>query len=108
MKKKLFINKVLKAALLVTATTPAFAVMPEFSISRPYIGVDFMVARMGFKEGFGGKVFQKLMPTGEVYLGVRFNDYISCEVGYGSTTQRSAEKHLGPGDVFDLGSSTRR
>lgn len=66
---------------------------------RPYVGVDAQVRRMDFKGGYGDNLLQHHSPQGNLYAGVKFNDWVGVEAGYESTTTRTRDVTLLTGDL---------
>lgn len=62
-------------------------VMADFGFCpTPYVGADFGLRHMGFKENRGAEYTRKNYPQGNVFLGLKFNDYVGIEAGFESTT----------------------
>ena len=66
----------------------------------PYVGVDAKWNSMRFKKTAGDNLIQKNYPQGNLFGGVKFNDYFGLELGYESTTRRNKTATAAVGDNF--------
>jgi hypothetical protein len=60
----------------------------------PYVGIDVQFRQMSFDKNHGNNVFRKNYPQGNVYAGLKFNDYIGVEAGFEGTNKRSRNARL--------------
>lgn len=58
----------------------------------PYMGADAQIRRINFRNGYGKNLFQNNVPQGNLYFGVRLNEYFGVEAGYESTKGKSKLK----------------
>lgn len=59
-----------------------------------YAGIDAQLRHMPFQKHFGGNVLKHRYPQGNVFAGVKFNEYVGVEAGYEfSKKQRSTKTH---------------
>lgn len=65
----------------------------------PYIGVDAQGRYMPFRKGYGNKLFDRVFPEANIYIGARFNCYLGLEFGYESARSRKREVTLYAGDM---------
>jgi len=64
-----------------------------------YMGFDAQIRRMNFRGGYGDNLLHSNLFQRNPYVGVKFNDHLSLEIGYGSTVLRSRTATLTTGDV---------
>ena len=75
------------ATIALSTTSAALAMTNEWwDGNKPYVGFDAQVRRMSFKGGFGNNLLQHHSPQGNLYAGVKFNEYVGVEAGYETTT----------------------
>lgn len=55
----------------------------------PLFGADAQWRHMDFQRGFGENVFRHNYPQGDVYVGLKFNDYIGIQAGYEATSRKT-------------------
>lgn len=65
----------------------------------PYLGFDLELRDMGFKQGYGDKVFEKQYPQANLFVGLMFNEFFGIELGYEKTLKRSRNSSFTGGDV---------
>ncbi len=88
------------ATIVLSTTSAAFAMTNEWwDGNKPYVGFDAQVRRMDFKGGFGDNILQHHSPQGNIYAGVKFNEYVGVEAGYETTSTRTRTSRLTTGDV---------
>lgn len=88
------------ATIALSTTSAAFAMTNEWwDGNKPYVGLDAQVRRMDFKGGFGDNLLQHHSPQGNLYAGVKFNEYVGVEAGYETTSTRTRTSTLTTGDV---------
>lgn len=63
-----------------------------------YAGLDLQNRHMGFKEKFGGPLFNKNSLQTDVYLGVMLNDHIGLESGWIQGNEKTNVRGLQAGD----------
>lgn len=56
---------------------------------KPYIGVDYQLNRMGFKNGYGNNLFPKHYKQINLYGGLKILDHLQIESGYVSTFSKT-------------------
>ncbi len=66
----------------------------------PYVGIDFQMRDMGFKQGFGDNIFEKQYPQGNFFVGLMLNEYLGIELGYERTLRRTRSSSFAPGDTI--------
>ena len=66
----------------------------------PYVGADVKWNNMQFKTATGKDLIQKNYPQGNLFGGVKFNEWVALELGYQSTTQKSKTATVGVGERF--------
>lgn len=66
----------------------------------PYGGVDVGMQNFGFKSGYGDNLFAKQLPVGNLFIGIKFNDYFGIEGGYETTIDKKKETTIGAGDTI--------
>jgi len=91
-KNQLMFAGLLSSAILF-APGVSYAGTSEFKLT-PYGGVDFGMQNVGFKAGYGDNVFKKHLPKGNLFAGVKFNDYVGLEGGYETTLQGKRDVRL--------------
>lgn len=83
----------------------AASCMPTLSFCfDPYIGVNAGMRYMNWPRNFGGNVFKREYPEGDLYLGTNFNQYFGFQFGYKTTTTRYQFSSLS--NDIDLGLPT--
>lgn len=65
----------------------------------PYFGVDGRAQFVKFRNGYGNNTLKHNSTQGNIYLGLRINDYFAIESGYESTVSRSRTVTLFAGDM---------
>lgn len=70
----------------------------------PYVGADAQWRHMGFKKGYGDNITKKNYPQGNVYIGVKLNQYVGLEAGYERTTTVKKNTNV-LGDEITLGTT---
>ena len=63
-----------------------------------YIGADAQIRRMKFHDGLGDNLLHKTHGQGNVYFGVKLNEYFAFEAGHESTITRTCHATLTEGD----------
>jgi len=63
-----------------------------------YVGADAQVRRMKFSGGYGENLLHKTHGQGNIYVGVKLNEFFSFEAGHESTITRTCSATLGAGD----------
>ncbi len=105
MKKRLFKKTLYSFSTLIFSILPSLAIgagcipIPMDLFLEPYIGVDGEGRNTNFAPGFGKKVFKQDYPEINVYLGLKFNDYIGIEGGYRVSTTETLVSSLGGGET---------
>lgn len=64
-----------------------------------YAGVDAQMRRMHFQKNFGGNILKHRYPEGNIFAGVKFNDYVGIEAGYEFSKKQHSTKVHQVGDV---------
>jgi len=65
----------------------------------PYVGADAEWRHMNFQNGFGDNLFRHDYPQGNLYAGLKFNDYVAVEAGYEATARKTRAVTLGAGSL---------
>lgn len=65
----------------------------------PYVGADAQWRHMNFNGGLGDNLFRHEYPQGNLFAGIKLNDYLGIEVGYESTAKKNRTVYLNGGDV---------
>lgn len=97
-----------RLSLLLIIMTPTFATVSfagedSWFCFSPYIGAEAQWRQIGFHKGYGDNLFKHDFPQGNVFLGVKANEYMGLELGYEITKKRQRINSLGPGDVANGG-----
>jgi hypothetical protein len=71
----------------------------------PYAGVDAKWSRMGAKRGLGDTQIAKDYPQGNLFVGLKLNEWVGAELGYESTTKKNRTVITKSGGAF-FGAST--
>jgi opacity protein-like surface antigen len=95
MKKKLAL---LTAPIALLAASATMAANP-FGDVRPYVGIDAESRHMNFQKGFGNNLFNHNYPQGNLYAGLRLNEYLAVEAGYEATERKTKTSTLLTGDT---------
>lgn len=66
----------------------------------PYVGADVQSRNMEFKKGFGDNITKKNYPQGNVYVGLKLNQYVGLEAGYERTKNVKKTTNLVASDMF--------
>jgi len=64
----------------------------------PYVGADAEMRHINWAHDFGGNVFRKNNPQGNIFGGLYISDYLSFEGGYELTAVRVNQVNLSDGD----------
>ncbi len=94
MKKKLAL---LVAPVVMLAASAATA-ETQWGVT-PYVGADAEWRHIGLQRGAGKNLFSHDYPQGNIYAGVKFNEYVGVEVGYEATERKTRTVTLGPGEL---------
>lgn len=97
MKNKIIISSLISSAVLLNPGI-SFAKMNNFKLT-PYGGVDVGMQHFGFKSGYGDNLFKKRLPKGNIFVGLKFNDYFGIEGGYETTVNARRRATLSPGEI---------
>jgi len=65
----------------------------------PYVGADVQSRHMNWGKGLGDNLFAHDAMQGNVYVGVKFNEYFGVEGGYESTDKKDRNAKLSSGDI---------
>ena len=65
----------------------------------PYVGADVQSRHMNWSKGLGDNLFAHDAMQGNVYVGVKFNEYFGIEGGYESTSKKDRNVILNAGDI---------
>lgn len=94
MNKKIIISGLLSISTIF-ATSICSAEMSAFNFHlTPYGGIDVGIQNLKFESGYGDNLFKKHLPKGNIFVGVKFNDYFGVEGGYESTLERKKELNI--------------
>lgn len=97
--QKRFIISLLSVPVLMLAAS-AVAAENHWCI-RPYVGADAELRYINFKKGFGDNLFRHNYPQGNLYVGLRLNDYVGIEAGYEATERKTRAVTLMSGAVVN-------
>ena len=61
----------------------------------PYIGADYQLRETPFRERHGGGVFESQFQQGQIFLGVRFWEYLGIELTYSKTNIKNRFSQIG-------------
>jgi len=86
------------AATALLATSTMIHADDELCLT-PYVGADAQFRHMNFKSNYGDNLFEHHSPQGNVYAGIRVNDYLGLEAGYESSFRTSRTVVLGAGYI---------
>lgn len=95
MKKKL----ALLAAPIVLLAASAATAENRLGLT-PYVGADAEFRHMDYHKNFGGNVINHNSPQGNVYAGVRLNEYFAVEAGYEATKRKTKRSTLNSDDTL--------
>lgn len=95
MKKKLGL---LCSVLALSTASTAMAGLSDLCL-QPYAGVDVSIRHLGFHDT-AEKIFKRTYPQGDVYLGVKFNDYLGVQAGYEAIASRHKTTNFIGSDIF--------
>lgn len=84
---------------------PPMTVPPMQFCFDPYIGVNGAMRHMSWPDNFGGNVFKKEYPEGDLYLGSWFTENLGLQVGYKTTVTRTQVASLSNTLQFGLPTS---
>lgn len=96
-------NKLISTGLIYGSMllTPVIALANVVGLSlNPYGGIEFGTQKVGFKDGYGGNLFNKQLPKASLFAGIKFNDYFGIECGYETTTKGITDKKIVYGDSY--------
>ncbi|MGD0465684.1 MAG: outer membrane beta-barrel protein [Gammaproteobacteria bacterium] len=86
-KCKLFIGGLLSTAILFSPSISYAKTKFSGLNLTPYAGVDVGIQHFEFEPGYGDNLFKNELPVGNLFAGVKFNDYFGIEGGYESTLE---------------------
>ena len=84
------------AALLIGGSSLAVAGI-NWDEVKPFVGVNVGKSIQGFKDGFGGDIFEKNPITLSLSAGAKFSDYFGFEMGYETHKKQKSTTRLGEG-----------
>ena len=61
---------------------------------QPYGGIDYGIQNSQYKQKFGDNLLKKKLPKGNLFLGLKLNDYFGIEAGYETTIKNSKTTNL--------------
>jgi len=99
MKKRLLKGVVSASVSLLAFNAAALNVRDHMDLV-PYIGADIQSRHMEFKKGYGDNITKKNYPQGNIYLGLKLNEYVGLEAGYERTKNVKTSKILLGSDMF--------
>lgn len=83
----------LSALLLLILSSTSVLAMEPWMVS-PYLGADAEVRHMKWAPGLGDNLFKRDYPQGNVYGGLKLQDYIGVEAGYELTPTKTRQVSL--------------
>lgn len=89
----------IKLVSSLVALSLSFPVMAN-GVLTPYVGADVKWNNTRFKKTEGGNALQKNYPEGNLFGGIKFNEWVGLEVGYESTSRQSRKATIGVDDTF--------
>lgn len=66
---------------------------------RPYVGFDAQFRRMNYHAGYGDNLLFRQSPQANIYVGLKFNDYVGAEIGYDATSTLTRDATLTTGQL---------
>lgn len=94
-------------SLLLSIMTGACATVSfaseELCCFRPYFGAEAQWRQMSFHKGFGDNLFKQDYPQGNLFLGIKANEYVGLELGYEVSKKRHRSNTLSAGDIVTGG-----
>lgn len=99
MKKNLMKGVVAASASLLAFGAAANSLSEQWDLV-PYVGADIQVRHMEFKKGFGDNITKNNYPQGNVYVGVKLNQYTGIEAGFERTKAQKKNTALLGSDNF--------
>lgn len=85
---------------LLVATHVKANVLENFYLPRFYVGGDLQVRKMHFVNDFGGNALKDEYPEGNIYFGIKGNEYIGMESGFEFSKSHTRTVLLQPGSVL--------
>jgi hypothetical protein len=80
--------------------TSVKAGMEDFYCPQLYVGADAEVRKMKFDNNYGGNIYKDEYPQGNVYLGIKGNEYIGIEAGWEASRTRRRQVFLPAGSIL--------
>lgn len=68
--------------------------------AEPYIGVDAQIRHMDYNKRYGRNIFQDDLPQGNIYVGLKLNNYMALEGGFETTLGKSRTTSLTSGTNY--------
>jgi len=96
---KISSKSLLACALVAIAPIATAAGLDEV---KPYVGLDAQWRQMHTRHNYDSDAasFKKTAPQANLYLGVKFHEYVGLEVGYEATSQAKKEFTLGADETL--------
>ncbi len=91
---KLIFSLFLCFCWLPQASAEAITICPNI-----YLGFDGQHRHTTWHTNYGGNLFKKNYPQGNVFVGVEFNDYVGFEVGYEDSVKKTRFSSLPSGTI---------
>lgn len=66
---------------------------------KPYAGVDLGYKTQKLEKDYGGNIFKKNYPIGNVYVGTKLNEHFGVELGMERSTNKRSDVSLMNGDI---------
>lgn len=94
------LGKILALFALSVYETNLYAYCDDFCFPPLYMGVDAQIRHMPFKKNYGGNVLSQNYPQGNLYFGLKANNYIGMEIGYEFSRTRTRSIAVPPRSVL--------
>jgi len=90
--------------MVILATQPSTTMALDLlDCLTPYVGMNVGWRHQGFAEAFGGNLVSKNYPEGNVYLGMKYQDYLGIQLGFDATSKKQrTSKFTAPYIAFGL------
>lgn len=72
----------------------------ELSQFKPYLGIEGQHRHMPYVHNFGDNIFKKNVSAGAIFGGIKFNDFLALEVGFGESKNKNSNSMINEGDYF--------
>ena len=73
---------ILSILVVLSLIRPNHSAALDLQSFKPYLGLEYSQRSLNMVEGYGKGLFVKRLPQGNVFFGLKLNDYIGIEAGY--------------------------